>query len=66
VATPGVVHHGLINDSNRDTQTPLEHMAEACLRLAHSDPERLTGRITYAVDMMQEFSLDALDLVGVS
>ncbi len=66
VATPGVVHHGLINDSNRDTQTPVEHMAEACLRLAHSEPERLTGRITYAADMMEEFALDAAELVGAT
>ena len=66
VATPGVVHHGLINDSNRDTQTPVEHMAEACLRLAHNEPERLTGRITYAADMMTEFSLDAAELVGAN
>lgn len=64
VATPGVVHHGLINDSNRDTQTPVEHMAEACLRLAHNEPERLSGRITYAADMMKEFKLEAAELVG--
>jgi len=57
VATPGVVHHKLINDSNRDTVTPVEHMAEACLRLCHGDAQQLTGRIDYADDVMREFAL---------
>lgn len=64
VATPGVVHHKLINDSNRDSQTPVEHMAEACLRLVHGDPRILSGRITYADDLMKEFQLEAAELVG--
>jgi len=64
VATPGVVHHKLINDSNRDSQTPVEHMAEACLRLVHGDPKQLSGRITYADDLMREFQLKAEELVG--
>lgn len=62
VATPGVVHHQLLNDSNRHLQTPIEHMAEACLRLVHGDPKKLTGRITYAADVMQEFALEAAEL----
>jgi NAD(P)-dependent dehydrogenase (short-subunit alcohol dehydrogenase family) len=64
VATPGVVHHGLINDRNRDTQTPVEHMAEACLRLVHGDPSTMSGRITYAADMMEEFDLTAAELLA--
>ncbi|MCC7364437.1 MAG: SDR family NAD(P)-dependent oxidoreductase [Dehalococcoidia bacterium] len=63
VATPGVVYHKLINDSNRDTQTPVEHMAEACLRLVHGDPKTLSGRITYASDIMKEYNLQAAELV---
>ena len=33
VATPGVMHHKLINDETRDRVTPIEVMAEACLHL---------------------------------
>lgn len=62
VATPGVMHHKLINESNRDRVTPVEHMAEACLRLVHGDPQVLTGRIDYADKVMAEFSLQAADL----
>ncbi len=62
VATPGVMHHKLINESNKDRVTPVEHMAEACLRLVHGDPQALTGRIDYADKVMEEFSLEAADL----
>ncbi len=64
VATPGVMHHGLINDQNRDTATPVEHMAEACLRLVHGDASTMSGRITYAADMMKEFDLTAAELLA--
>ncbi len=63
VATPGVMHHKLINDTNKDRVTPVEHMAEACLRLCHGDAKQLTGRIDYADDVMKEFSLQAADLI---
>ena len=63
VATPGVMHHKLINESNKDRVTPVEHMAEACLRLVHGDPQELTGRIDYADKVMEEFSLTAADLI---
>ena len=62
VATPGVEHHKLINDSNRDIVTPVEHMAEACLRLVHGDTRELTGRIDHADEIMKEFSLSAVDI----
>lgn len=62
VATPGVMHHRLINDSNRDSTTPVEHMAEACLHLVHGDTQSLTGRIDYADDVMKEFDLRAVDI----
>ena len=39
VATPGVMHHKLINETNKERVTPIEHMAEACLRLCHGDSE---------------------------
>ncbi len=63
VATPGVMHHKLINEQNKDNVTPVEHMAEACLRLCHGDPKVLTGRIDYADAVMEEFNLEAADLI---
>lgn len=65
VATPGVEHHKLINDSNRDIVTPVEHMAEACLRLVHGDSKEFTGRIDYADAVMQEFGLAAVAIDDV-
>ena len=62
VATPGAVHHNLITEETKDRETPVEHMAEACLRLVHGDPEALTGRIDYADAVMEEFQLDAQPL----
>lgn len=63
VATPGVMHHKLINDSNRERVTPVEHMAEACLRLVHGDPKLLTARIDYADQVIEEFNLEPADLI---
>ena len=62
VATPGVVHHKLINESNKDRVTPVEHMAEACLRLCHGDAAELTGRIDYADQVIEEFQLQPAGL----
>ena len=63
VATPGVLHHNLINeDTPAGRVTPIEHMAEACLRLVQGDPKKLTGLITYADEVMQEFDLVAQTL----
>ena len=64
VATPGVVHHKLINESNKDRVTPVEHMAEACLRLSYSPANELSGRITYADEMIAEFNLEPADLLA--
>ena len=63
VATPGVVHHKLINESNKDRVTPVEHMAEACLRLCHGDAAKLTGRIDYADQVIKEFELEPADII---
>lgn len=64
VATPGVEHHKLINESNKDRVTPVEHMAEACLHLVHGDSREITGRIDYADEVMKEFGLNAVDIDG--
>ena len=63
VATPGVMHHKLINESNKERVTPVEYMAEACLRLCHGDSKQITGRIDYADAVMKEFALQAADLI---
>ena len=63
VATPGVVHHKLINESNKDRVTPVEHMAEACLRLCHGDAAEITGRIDYADQVIEEFKLQPADII---
>ena len=65
VATPGVVHHKLITeDTPEDRITPVEHMAEACLRLVHGDAQDLTGKITYAADMLNDYSLSPVELIA--
>ncbi len=63
VATPGAVHHNLITEESKDRVTPVEHMAEACLRLCHGDSRELTGRIDYADAVMEEFNLQAVALI---
>ena len=63
VATPGVVHHKLINESNEDRVTPVEHMAEACLRLCYGDANEITGRIDYADAVIEEFGLQPADVI---
>ncbi len=65
VATPGVVHHKLITeDTPEDRITPVEHMAEACLRLVYGDVDDLTGKITYAVDVINDYSLEPAELIA--
>ncbi len=63
VATPGALFHNLVNEKTKHLVTPVEHMAEACLRLVHGDPKVLTGRIDYADAVMKEFDLEAADLI---
>ncbi len=63
VATPGAVHHKLINEQTKDRETPVEHMAEACLRLVHGDPKQITGRIDYADQVVKEFNLQPAELI---
>jgi len=65
VATPGVVHHKLITeDTPEERITPVEHMAEACLRLAYGDGQEITGKITYANDMLSDYSLTPAELIA--
>ena len=64
VATPGVLHHKLVNESNKDMATPVEHMAEACLHLVHGDPSVNSGHITYAADVLKNFGLTPAELLA--
>ena len=58
------MHHKLINeDTPAERVTPVEHMAEACLRLAHSNPSMLSGLVTYAADMLEAHSLNPAPLL---
>ena len=63
VATPGTVHHKLINEASKDRETPIEVMAEACLRLCHGTAQAVSGRIDYADEVVKEFGLKAADLI---
>ncbi len=62
VATPGVVHHKLITPESEGRVVPVENMAEACLRLCHGNPQEITGKVTYAVDVLRDFELAPLAL----
>ncbi len=64
VATPGVEYFGMITDANRDSATPVEHVAEASMRLAHADPATLSGRVVTATGRLEEFDLQPAELVG--
>jgi NAD(P)-dependent dehydrogenase (short-subunit alcohol dehydrogenase family) len=63
VATPGVVYHKLVTDNTpKEMITPVEHMAEACLRLVYGDANDFTGKITYAADVLKDYKLEPADL----
>ena len=64
VATPGTVFHKLVSEATKDRETPVEHMAEACLFLVHGDALKKTGKITYAADVLRENSLTAAPLLA--
>lgn len=65
VATPGVLHHKLVTDDTpAERITPVEHMAEACLRLCHGDTAEMTGKITYAADMLKDYDLTPAELLA--
>jgi NAD(P)-dependent dehydrogenase (short-subunit alcohol dehydrogenase family) len=63
VATPGTVFHKLVNEANKDRQSPVEAIAEAACFIARSDPKAITGRIDHIQEFMQEFKLEPVPLV---
>ena len=64
VATPGAVFHNLITEESKHRVTPVEDMAEACLRLVYGDAKEITGKITYANDTIKEYGLTAQPLIA--
>jgi NAD(P)-dependent dehydrogenase (short-subunit alcohol dehydrogenase family) len=58
VATPGVMLHHLIpKDAPEGIDEPPEVMAEAALALCSHEPQRLTGRIAYSQQLLEELGV---------
>jgi len=61
IATPALVAAGWIDDVMFE---PLDTMAEAALALCTGDPDRLTGRIDYSLQLLVELQRPVRDLHG--
>jgi NAD(P)-dependent dehydrogenase (short-subunit alcohol dehydrogenase family) len=55
VATPGVLFHKLIPRADAPQAEPIEYMARAALLLATEPLDRVSGRVTYSQQILQEF-----------
>ena len=62
VATPGVVHHRLIQPGSEHLAEPIEVIAEAAHALCIGSPTGLTGRIAYSAPLLEELGLTATPL----
>jgi citronellol/citronellal dehydrogenase len=63
VATPGTVLHKLVNEENKDRQSPVEAISEAVCFIARSEPKAITGRVDQIQPFMSEFKLDPVPLI---
>jgi citronellol/citronellal dehydrogenase len=63
VATPGTVLHRLVNEQNKDLQSPVEAIAEAVCFIARSEPKSITGRVDHIQEFMSEFNLEPVPLI---
>src|SRR5439155_15134295 len=61
IATPSLVAGGWIDDTMFE---PLETMGEAAVALCTGDPNVLTGRIAYSLQLLVELQRPVLDLFG--
>jgi NAD(P)-dependent dehydrogenase (short-subunit alcohol dehydrogenase family) len=61
IATPSLVASGEIDDTMFE---PLETMAEAAVALCTGDPNTLTGRIAFSLQLLLELQRPVLDLFG--
>ena len=59
VLTPGVLHHRLDQFTPPERHEPVEVMAEAAYVLATGDPATLTGKVTYAKQILDEVGKSA-------
>ncbi len=57
VATPGVVHHHLINESNKARVQAVEYIAEAVYQLTIADIS-MSGRIDHAAAFLEELKIE--------
>lgn len=57
VLTPGVVHHKLDRFTPPERHEPVSFMAEAAHALCTGDPKVLTGKVTYARQILEELAL---------
>jgi NAD(P)-dependent dehydrogenase (short-subunit alcohol dehydrogenase family) len=57
VATPGVLHHKLVQSADDPRAEPERFMADAALLLATEPLEKITGRVTYSQQILKEFGL---------
>ncbi len=64
VATPGTVLHGLVNEQNKDIQSPPAAIAEAVCFIARSEPKSVTGRVDHIQEFMGEFKLEPVALIS--
>jgi NAD(P)-dependent dehydrogenase (short-subunit alcohol dehydrogenase family) len=55
VATPGTVHHHLVDGLDDPRGEPPELMAKSALLLATEPLDKVTGRVTYSQEILQEF-----------
>jgi NAD(P)-dependent dehydrogenase (short-subunit alcohol dehydrogenase family) len=55
VATPGVMHHRLLERHDDPSAEPAELLAQATLLLATEPPDKVTGRVTYSQEILREF-----------
>jgi NAD(P)-dependent dehydrogenase (short-subunit alcohol dehydrogenase family) len=63
VATPGTELHGLVNERNKEWQSPVEAIAEAVCFIARSEPKQITGRVDQIQPFMKEFELSPVELI---
>jgi hypothetical protein len=61
IATPALVAAGWIEGPMFE---PLETMAEAAIALCTGDPDLLTGRVAYSLQLLVELQRPVLDLHG--
>jgi citronellol/citronellal dehydrogenase len=55
VPTPGVMYHKLLERPDAPNAEPVELMAQAALLLATEPIEKVSGRVTYSQQILQEF-----------